>query len=64
MHMNAFRYTGGIPSEILFDNMKQIVIDRKIKASESRFNLSLTLLMWQVTALTLSPYPYLIMEYS
>ena len=38
MHMNAFRYTGGIPSEILFDNMKQIVIDRKIKASESRFN--------------------------
>jgi transposase len=38
MHMNAFRYTGGIPSEILFNNMKQIVIDRKIKASESRFN--------------------------
>lgn len=38
MHMNAFRYTGGIPSEILYDNMKQIVIDRKIRASESTFN--------------------------
>ena len=38
LHINAFRYTGGIPSEILYDNMKQIVIDRKIKASESTFN--------------------------
>ena len=38
LHLNAFRYTGGIPSEILYDNMKQIVLDRKIKASESTFN--------------------------
>jgi transposase len=38
MHMNAFRYTHGIPSEILFDNMKQVVLERRIKASESKFN--------------------------
>ena len=38
LHMNAFRYTGGITSEILFDNMKQVVIERKIKSKESRFN--------------------------
>ena len=38
LHINAFRYTGGIPSEILYDNMKQVVLERKIKASESRFN--------------------------
>jgi transposase len=38
MHVNAFRYTGGIPSEILFDNMKQVVLDRKIKGGESTFN--------------------------
>ncbi|MHB1812545.1 MAG: IS21 family transposase [Thermoplasmataceae archaeon] len=38
MHLNAFRYTGGIPSEILYDNMKQVVLDRKVKASESTFN--------------------------
>ena len=31
MHINAFRYTGGIPSEILYDNMKQIVLERRIK---------------------------------
>ncbi len=38
MHINAFNYTGGLPSDILYDNMKQVVIDRKIKASESTFN--------------------------
>jgi len=38
MHLNAFIHTGGIPSEILYDNMKQVVIERKIGASESRFN--------------------------
>jgi transposase len=37
LHMNAFRYTGGIPSECLYDNLKQVVLYRK-KASESRFN--------------------------
>ena len=38
LHMNAFRHTGGITSEILYDNMKQVVIERKIKAKESTFN--------------------------
>ena len=38
MHINAFRYTRGIPSEILYDNMKQIVLERRIKTSESKFN--------------------------
>jgi transposase len=38
LHINAFRYTGGIPSEILYDNMKQVLMERKIKASESIFN--------------------------
>jgi len=38
MHLNAFIHTGGIPSEILYDNMKQVVIERKIGASESKFN--------------------------
>ena len=38
MHIKAFEYFGGFTDTILYDNMKQIVIDRKIKASESRFN--------------------------
>ncbi len=38
MHLNAFSFYGGFTDTILYDNMKQIVIDRKIKASESRFN--------------------------
>ena len=38
LHLNAFRYTGGIPSEILYDNMKQVVLERRIKVPESRFN--------------------------
>jgi transposase len=38
MHLNAFNYFGGFTDTILYDNMKQVVIDRKIKASESRFN--------------------------
>lgn len=28
-HINAFRYLGGVPSEILYDNMKNVVTDRK-----------------------------------
>lgn len=28
-HINAFRYLGGVPAEILYDNMKNVVIDRK-----------------------------------
>ncbi|MCW6169343.1 MAG: IS21 family transposase [Thermoplasmatales archaeon] len=38
MHLNAFSFFGGFTDTILYDNLKQIVIDRKIKASESRFN--------------------------
>ncbi len=38
MHLNSFEYFGGFTDTILYDNMKQIVIDRKINASESRFN--------------------------
>ena len=28
-HINAFKYLGGVPAEILYDNMKHVVIDRK-----------------------------------
>jgi transposase len=38
LHISAFVNTGGIPSEILYDNMKQVVIDRKLNEHESRFN--------------------------
>ncbi len=38
MHLNVFRYFGGCTDTILYDNAKQIVFERKIKASESRFN--------------------------
>ena len=39
MHLNAFRYFGGFTDTILYDNTKQIVLERKIPASESKFNL-------------------------
>ncbi len=38
MHLNAFSFYGGFTDTILYDNLKQVVIDRKLKASESRFN--------------------------
>ena len=38
IHLNAFSFYGGFTDTILYDNMKQIVIERKLKASESRFN--------------------------
>ena len=38
MHFNAFSFFGGFTDTILYDNLKQVVIDRKIRASESRFN--------------------------
>lgn len=38
MHLNAFRYFGGYTDTILYDNMKQVVLERKIKASQSVFN--------------------------
>jgi len=37
-HINAFRYFGGYPQEILYDNMKQVVIKRLLKQSESILN--------------------------
>ena len=38
LHLNAFRYLGGYTDTILYDNMKQVVLERRIPSSESRFN--------------------------
>jgi len=35
-HIQAFRYLGGVPAEILYDNMKNVVISRK--RGQVRFN--------------------------
>jgi transposase len=37
-HLNAFKYFGGVTQEILYDNMKQVVIKRALKASDSEWN--------------------------
>ena len=37
-HNNAFRYLGGYPDEILYDNMKQVVIKRLLKQKDSTLN--------------------------
>lgn len=37
-HINAFRYFGGYTSEILYDNMKQVVIKRLLKQKDSTLN--------------------------
>jgi transposase len=37
-HMNAFDYFGGCTQEILYDNMKQVVIRRALKVSDSEWN--------------------------
>jgi len=37
-HQNAFRYFGGYPDEILYDNMKQVVIKRLLKQADSTMN--------------------------
>ena len=37
-HINAFKYFGGYPEEILYDNMKQVVIKRLLKQDESKLN--------------------------
>ena len=37
-HINAFRYFGGYPEEILYDNMKQVVVKRMMKWPESELN--------------------------
>jgi len=37
-HINAFKYFGGYPEEIVYDNMKQVVIKRLLKQSDSELN--------------------------
>jgi len=37
-HLNAFQYFGGCTEEILYDNMKQVVIKRALKSSDSEWN--------------------------
>jgi len=37
-HLNAFRYFGGYTKEILYDNMKQVVIKRSMISTESEWN--------------------------
>lgn len=37
-HQNAFRYMGGYPQEILYDNMKQVVVKRLLKQEDSTLN--------------------------
>jgi transposase len=37
-HVNAFRYFGGYPEEMLYDNMKQVVIKRLLKQDDSTLN--------------------------
>lgn len=37
-HINAFHYFGGCTQEILYDNMKQVVIRRALKSSDSEWN--------------------------
>ncbi|MCT8975323.1 IS21 family transposase, partial [Clostridium sp. CX1] len=37
-HNNAFRYFRGYPDEILYDNMKQVVIKRVLKQENSKLN--------------------------
>lgn len=37
-HINAFHYFGGYPDEILYDNMKQVVMKRLLKQSDSTMN--------------------------
>lgn len=37
-HLNAFQYFGGCTQEILYDNIKQVVIKRALKSSDSEWN--------------------------
>jgi transposase len=37
-HLKAFEYFGGYTQEILYDNMKQVVIKRALKVSDSEWN--------------------------
>lgn len=37
-HINAFKHYGGAPHECLYDNMKQVVLERRRTTDESKFN--------------------------
>lgn len=37
-HINAFNYFGGYPNEILYDNMKQVVVKRLLRQKDSELN--------------------------
>jgi len=37
-HQNAFRYFNGYPEEILYDNMKQVVVKRLLRQEDSTLN--------------------------
>ena len=37
-HINAFRHCGGYPEEILYDNMKQVVVRRLLRQKDSTLN--------------------------
>jgi transposase len=37
-HLEAFRYFGGYPEEMLYDNTKNVVLDRALRASDSKWN--------------------------
>jgi len=37
-HNNAFRYFGGYTKEILYDNLKSVVIKRRLRIKDSEFN--------------------------
>lgn len=37
-HINGFKYFGGYPQEILYDNMKQVVIKRLLRQKDIEMN--------------------------
>jgi transposase len=37
-HLNAFRYFGGYPDDVLYDNMTQVVFERALLTSEHKWN--------------------------
>jgi transposase len=37
-HINAFQYFGGVPEEILYDNMKTIIISKLFRSKDSKWN--------------------------
>ena len=58
MHLNAFRHFNGFTDTILYDNMKQVVIDRKLKASEPMFNGEFMNFSWYYGVIVRLCYPY------